>query len=248
MPRARDIRAGYIASKSRLLMAVMVCCAVAAIAFSSAGKFERTYNPHGQAHLTITNANGDITLTAWDKKSLTVRAVTDPAASVEDQVSGNDITVAVKSLPPIGKAVFDVFVPGDTSVSINNLKGKIEIKGVNGHIRVNSIDSQVRLANVRSQSVDVKVTTGDIFFDGVLHDSGSYSLQSVKGDIDVSLPGGASFYLIARALSANINLGEFLSNLTGANRSAKGISGTHLRGGPKLTLITYDGRVLFHKK
>ncbi|HXG68353.1 MAG TPA: DUF4097 family beta strand repeat-containing protein [Blastocatellia bacterium] len=248
MSETNVIRVSRAMPKPRFLLAVLACCLIAALVFASTGNFERTYTPQGQTHLTITNADGDINLTAWQKKSLTVRAVTDPGVSIEDQVSGNDIAITVKSAPPVGKATFEVSVPAETSVSINNLKGKIDIKGVTGHIRVNSIDSHVRLANIRSQAVDVKVTTGDIFFDGALHASGSYSLQSVKGDIDVSLPAGTSFNLVARALSENINLGEFLTNLTGAIRGTKGISGTHLRGGPKLTLITYDGRVLLHKK
>lgn len=53
---------------------------------------------------------------------------------------------------------------------------------------------------------------------------------------------------MARALSEEISRGESLMKLTGASRGAKGISGTHRKSGPELTLLTYDGRVLVHKK
>jgi hypothetical protein len=106
----------------------------------------------------------------------------------------------------------------------------------------------VSLHDVRSQSVDVKVTNGSIYFDGELSEAGTYTLQTIRGDVDVRLPASSAFQLNARAMSENINLGDFLSSLTGTTRGAKGISGTHLRGGPRLSLITYTGRILLHKK
>src|SRR5262249_58579324 len=92
----------------------------------------------------------------------------------------------------------------------------------------------VHLMGISSSSLDVKVTSGDVYFDGELHEGGSYALQTMKGDVDVTLPKGASFNLNARALSENINLGSFVTGLTGGDKSFKGISGTPLRGGPRL--------------
>ena len=68
------------------------------------------------------------------------------------------------------------------------------------------------------------------------------------GDIDVTVPESTPFNLNARALSGSINLGSFLSNLFGATRGPKGISGAYLRGGPRLSLTAYTGRILLHKK
>ena len=36
--------------------------------------------------------------------------------------------------------------------------------------------------------------------------------------------------------------------VTGSSRGPKGIAGTHLKGGPRLTLTSYAGRILLHKK
>jgi hypothetical protein len=99
-----------------------------------------------------------------------------------------------------------------------------------------------------SPVVDVVVTSGDIFFEGELQEGGSYSLQSMRGDLDVTVPTQTPFNLNARALSENINLGPFFSSLTGSSRGPKGVSGTHLKGGPRLTLTAYTGRILLHRK
>lgn len=212
-------------------------------------KFERTYTPQGPAHIIISNTNGDVIISTWNKKTVQVRAHAAPGVIIQDQVSGDEINVSVKrDLLRLGRADFEVFVPADTSVSVKNVMGRIEVQGVTGHVTVNSIDSNVRLAGVRGPSVDVKVTSGDISFDGELQGDGSYFLQTLKGDLNVTLPARASFNLVARALSQNINLGAFMSDLTGTSKGPMSITGTYLQGGPRLSLTTYAGRILLHKK
>lgn len=177
-----------------------------------------------------------------------MRANAAPYVTIEDRVSGDDITISTKRNLRMGRADFEVSLPPETSLTIKNIVGNIDLRGITGHISVQSIDSDVRLVKVNSPAVDVLVTSGDVFFDGELHEGGSYSLQSIKGDLDVTLPSGTPFNLNARALSENINLGSFLSSLTGSSRGPKGFSGSYLKGGCRLILTAYAGRILLHKK
>lgn len=214
----------------------------------SQSRFERTYSPQRPAHLLISNVNGTISVVSWDRKTIHVRASTASYVSIEDRVSGDDITISTRRNLRMGRAEFEVSVPPETSLTIKNIVGNIELRGITGHVSVQSIDSDVRLVKVNSPAVDVLVTSGDVFFDGELHEGGSYSLQSIKGDLDVTLPSATPFNLNARALSENINLGSFLSSLTGSSRGPKGFSGQYLKGGCRLTLTAYAGRILLHKK
>jgi DUF4097 and DUF4098 domain-containing protein YvlB len=231
-----------------LVLSGCACLLIATCWGAPSANFERNYTPQGTAHLKLSNINGDVYVRTWNKKTLNVRASAASWVTIEDEVTGDEISVSVKRSLRLGRADFEVFVPAETSVSLKNMMGKIEVQGVSGHLSVDSFDSDVRLTAISSPSVDVRVTTGDVSFDGQLQADGSYTFQSVKGDIDVTVPGASSFTLNARALSENINLGDFLSNLSGLNRAAKGISGTYLRGGPRLNLTTYAGRILLHKK
>lgn len=231
-----------------LCLLLFFCFAMVTISADSRLRFERTYAPQGPAHLTISNVNGTVQVVSWDKKTILARASAAPSAVIEDQVVGDDITISAKRNLRLARADFDVSVPPETSVSIKNFVGSIEVRGITGHVSVHSIDSDVHLMKLNSPVVEVVVTSGDIFFDGELHEGGSYSLQSMKGDLDVTLPGATPFNLNARALSENINLGAFLSSLSGSNRGGKGISGTYLKGGCRLTLTAYAGRILLHKK
>lgn len=240
-------RAAFLSS---VTLAVFACLAqlLGPIAADSLNKFERTYTPHDTPRLTISNVNGNIHVSTWDKKIVSVRANAAPSVSIMDQTVGDDVTITVKRDLRLGRSDFEVLVPADASLSLKNFMGDIEVRGVTGHVSVNSIDSNVRLIGVNSPTIDVKVTTGDIFLDGELHEGGSYSLQSMKGDIDVTVPDSTPFNLTARALSENINLGSFLSRFSGATKGPKGISGSHLNGGSRLTLTTYAGRILLHKR
>jgi hypothetical protein len=247
LKKNRTRRTAFWASMTLALSA----CAALFLGESSAeslSRFERTYTPRGVARVTISNVNGNIHVSAWDRKTISVRANSAPSVTIEDQTAGDDITVTVKRDIRLGRSDFEVLVPPDTSLSLKSFMGDIEVRGVTGYVSVNSIDSNVRLVGLNSPTVDAKVTTGDIFFDGELHEGGSYSLQSMKGDIDVTVPASTPFNLNARALSENINLGSFLSSFSGATKGPKGVSGSHLNGGPWLRLTAYAGHILLHKK
>jgi len=224
------------------------CFALITVSADSQSRFERTYTPRRAAHLTISNVNGRVNVVAWDKRTIHARASSASYVTIQDRVIGDDITISTKRNLRLGRADFEVSVPPETSITIKNIVGNIELRGITGHVSVSSIDSDVRLVKVNSSAVDVLVTSGDVFFDGELRDGGSYSLQSMKGDLDVTLPSATPFNLNARALSENINLGSFLSSLTGSSRGPKGFSGTYLKGGCRLTLTAYAGRILLHKK
>lgn len=211
-------------------------------------RFERTYTPRGTAHLNITNSTGTIRVSAWEKRIISVRATSASAVEISDREVGDDIIIAVRrSLPP-RRADFEINVPADTLLTLKSLMGDVEVSGVSGAVSIESFDSNVRLVGLNSSSLDVRVTSGDIFFDGDLRDGGTYTMQTMKGDLDVTVPESTPFNLNARALSGNINLGSFLSNLFGATRSPRGISGSYLKGGPRLSLTAYTGRILLHKK
>jgi hypothetical protein len=230
------------------LFIVIACLLFTANAANASAKFDRTYYPKGIAHLTISNISGSITVTAWNKKNVMVSAINEPSAAIEDQTIGDAIVLSVKKALRPGKVDFQIYVPAETALTLKNYIGKIEVRGVRGDVNIKSYDSEVHLVDVRIPSADVYVTTGDIFFDGDLTGEGPYKFQTLKGDLNVNLPAKTPFQLSTRALSENINLGDFLNSLTGTSKAPKEISGTHLKGGPKLNLITFSGRILLHKK
>ena len=213
-------------------------------------RFARTYTVERPAHLSVYNPNGDVSVSAWTRREITVRGTPSPFSYISDHVTGSAISIAVERGPAsshVGRVDFDISVPPETSISIKNtMKGRINVTGLTGHVNVNTIDGDIHLAGVRSPSIEANVINGDIFFDGELTGSGPYSLQSMKGDIDISLPATVPFDLYAKALTGRINLGGFLLNMV--TQQPRFITGTHDRGGPRLNLTTYDGHIILHKR
>src|SRR5262249_24780901 len=132
------------------------------------GKFDRVYNTQGKAHLTIANINGSIIVTAWNRKTIVVNAMNESSTPIVEDVIGNNINLSVKKSTPPRKVNFLVLVPANTSIILKNYIGKIEVRGLRGEVSIKSYDSDVRLIDLRVPSIDVNVTTGDIFFDGEL--------------------------------------------------------------------------------
>jgi hypothetical protein len=228
-----------------LLIAATVVTSTAEGGRVSKARFERNYSSNAATHLSLSNIRGTISVSSWNKPTVSVRANCDSSGSIQDRVFDDRISIWVT--PRAGRADFEVFVPAETRISLKNVMGDVEVRGLIGHLSVSSFDSDVRIVGSKSLLVDVRVITGDIFFEGELQNDGSYNLQTTKGDIEANIPSGSSFSLTARALSENINLGAFSSSFT-RGRGSKGVSGKYLSGGPKLVLTTYAGHVLLHKK
>ena len=209
-------------------------------------RFERTYALGRAVHLTISNFSGEITVIGSPRKDLMVRATAPTYLPIEERVVGESIDLSVKQTPLVVRGDFEVLVPPDTSLTLRNKRGKVSVKGVTGHVTVDSGEGDVKLTEVRGPSIEVKVIGGDIFFDGDFAGAGPYTFQSMRGDIDLTVPSTTAFSIAARALKQGINLSDFqLNQFTQQSRS---IYGTHLRGGPRLAITAYDGHILLHKK
>jgi DUF4097 and DUF4098 domain-containing protein YvlB len=211
----------------------------------SAPRFARTYSASKPVHLGITGRCGDITINSWSKREVNVKALSASPVEIDDRVTGSTINVKV-GRPHMRRVDFDIYVPGDTSISVNSTMGRVAISGVNGHISIDTVNGDIHLMDVRSSCVEAKTLMGDIHFDGELAGDGPYTLQSMSGDIDVILPDSVSFDLVARSLASSINLGGFF--LSQRSEQDRSISGKHERGGPRLNLTTFEGRILLHKK
>jgi len=222
-------------------------CLVGSDYSDTSSRYVRTYPAPGATHLTIENADGDIYVSSWPRREVVIRATSPYAITAVDQMDGPTISFAVK-YPKMKPVDIEVLAPADTSVAIKSKMGKVSIKGITGHLSVGAIEGDIHLVGIRSPSIDINVFRGDIYFDGELGGQGPYTMQSMNGDIDVSIPGGVAFDLLARALTEKINIGGF--SLSPRNEDPKSVRGRHEGGGPgpRLSLTTYGGHILLHKK
>jgi DUF4097 and DUF4098 domain-containing protein YvlB len=231
--------------RSSILPVVAALCLIGSESSDTSSRFVRTYPALGATHLTIENTDGDINVTAWSRREIVVRATSVYPITAIDHADGPAISFAV-TYPKMKPVDIEVFAPADTSLAVKSKMGKVSINGITGHLSVGAIEGDIHLVGIRSPSIDVNVFKGDIYFDGELSGQGPYTLQSMNGDIDVCIPAGVAFDLLARALTEKINIGGF--SLSPRNEDPKSVRGRHGEGGPRLALTTYNGRILLHKK
>jgi DUF4097 and DUF4098 domain-containing protein YvlB len=212
---------------------------------AGATRFVRTYNAAKRMHLGLASRKGNITINSWNKREINVKAISPEAAEIQDQVAADTIAITV-GRPKMARVDFEIMAPGDTSITVKTNLSKVALSGISGHINVDTLNGDISLTDIHSSCVEAKTLIGDIVFDGELAGDGPYNLQSVTGDIDVSLPESMSFDLVAKSLSSSINLGGFF--LSERSQDSDWVSGKHERGGPRLNLTTFEGRIVLHKK
>src|SRR5262245_10410156 len=245
MPRADSHKGGGRTLRSTIVPVLALLFLFGFDYWDASSRYVRTYPAPGATHLTIENADGDINVSAWARREIVIRAISNYSISAVDQMDGATISFAVR-YPKMKPVDIEVLAPADTSVVVKSKMGKVNIKGMTGHLSVGAIEGDIHLVGIRSPSIDVNVFRGDIYFDGELGGQGPYSLQSMNGDIDVCIPGGVAFDLLARALTEKINIGGF--SLSPRNEDRKSVRGKHEGGGTRLWLTTYGGPILLHKK
>jgi DUF4097 and DUF4098 domain-containing protein YvlB len=211
-----------------------------------APRFERSYSTNGAAHFTLRNDKGEIRLKVWDRRELLVRAKSGSNAEIADRVTGNRIEIYAKTGLHKGRTDFEVTVPLRTSVLLDNKVGDVNVNGLEGHLKVESVDGDVQLLRMQSQSVQVKVIHGDVIFEGDFAGRGPYTFQTMKGDVDLTLPSTTSFNFAAKAMRENIDLGKFQCNQ--CYQQPRFIAGNHLKGGPRVEITVFDGKILLHQR
>lgn len=235
----------------RAVLASALCLLASHSAFADEPlRFARHYVTEGAPHLKILTLYGNVTVAAWSRHEVSVRAFGAGYATVRDRVMGAaimiSVRVSVKPAPKLERVDLEISVPADTSLQIVNRKGEVKIRGLAGHIKVDSGDGDITLSESRSSSIDARVICGDILFDGSLEGGGPYVFGSIRGDIHLTLPATESFRLSVRSLTEQIDFGGFAFD--SIVRRPKFISGQHNHDGPMLQVVAFNGRIALRKR
>lgn len=144
------------------------------------------------AHVSIDNVKGEVTVTAWDKPQVEVSGSLGAGArplKIEGDDRNLDIKVSGtengnwfnwKSDNRMGSTVLNVRVPKGVSLDINVVSAPVTIDGLDGgKVNVESVSGRVRM-NARTSSINFNTVSGSIDLSGHVGDA---QLQTVSGDI-----------------------------------------------------------------
>lgn len=184
------------------------------------GSFSRTYTVSGPTRLELSNASGDVHVTAGAAGTVSIHAEVrasgfgfeDPQKRLDDIVSDPPVEQRGDTIR-VGKdfsrmrnvsITYKIQVPHDTEVDANlasgavnmrDLRGPVKVRSASGSINVEKIDRDTQLSTA-SGTISAENIGGDV---QVSSASGNVTIANIKGDarvhvvsgvIRISQPGG----------------------------------------------------------
>lgn len=131
----------------------------------------------------------------------------------------------------------------DGPITLNNLK--------NAHMEVVSIGGSVTLSGVTGPSVTINTTKGKISYTGDFSGGGDYSLSSHSGDIDVTMPAGASVDMSAKSVQGTVVDAYQLQpdvHPMFAVTQGKSFAGSANNGASSVKLRSFSGKIRVQKQ
>lgn len=144
--------------------------------------------------------SGDITITAWDRPEVRVRAWAEKGRVVTE-LSANRVRLRVEGVrnrrgnQEIGESNVEIMVPAGTRVRAASVSGDVEVRGTRSEVEASTVSGDldvsdaIGLTSASTVSGDLEVTgiRGDVTVKTV---SGDLTLRDVEGDVRASSVSG----------------------------------------------------------
>ena len=207
-----------------------------AMAADSQGHFDRTLTVTGPVDLDVQTGSGDITVRPGDSGKVEIHAKIhangwgDVDARIQEieknppiEQSGNTIRIGHIENHDLLRHIsisYEVIVPAETKLHSESGSGDVEVKGVSGA---------------------AKVSTGSGSITAQGDPKGDWRLRTGSGNVTVDFPKQASFNVVARTSSGNI---ETTHEITIQGKiSPRELQGKVGAGGPVVELSTSSGSI-----
>lgn len=262
MIRILDKTSGFAKSWRRVALFVLFAglfCIILPQETAAQKRFSRVYPAGQNVRLQLLNRTGTVVVEGWNRNEVSIAAYLEaPAANIEPQsLSGTIYINLVKDnqgRADVGSVNFTIRVPFTSSVDIETKMGNLSVSNVRGglvraHI---TTEGDITLTNIGAAAVSAQNGIGDIFFDGILQPGGGYRFFSINGNINLRIPPGSSFKLIATAPSTrNISLGTFVGEnmrFVSSGRRVAGTAGNAGEGAATLSVTNQRGNIAFIRR
>lgn len=251
--------------------AAMVCVITMGVALTGCPAFQETREDFsGNApldaggSLTVINPNGTITITTADTSEVTVTAVkivrtfrsdADPQALLDEitiNVTGDGTQATVETVIDSGvlfangtpSVEYTLIIPMVADVTVNQANGTVSITGVTGDIIVDQANGIIA-TNDTQGDLDLNQANGSI---RVTHRAALLATENIVcigavGDIEVNIPAGSAFDIVAAVAVGDIDGNGFTLPGLGIGFLGDSVSGAVGGGGASLILDLAVGSI-----
>jgi hypothetical protein len=140
-------------------------------------------------------------------------------------------------------------------VRVSHASGKVECNSVNADVRVeatsgeivaSSVNGEIILKAIDSDDVQAGTVNGEVTYDGLIKEGGSYRFSSHNGDISIAVPDRANATVSVATYS-----GEFASTFPvklDGTRQGKRFNFTLGNGSARIELESFQGEIRLHRQ
>ncbi len=226
--------------------------------FSASAAFSFEIPVKNQQRIEIEGINGSITITGksgiataqiWGEKIVASDSYEDAEAHLqylEVQISDKTDKLSVETDQPsltYGRnyqVIYNVIVPDDWDLTIENVNGKVVIDSLNGDVSVGLVNGDAVLTEI-SGNVSIGVTNGTVDGKMNLPTNGICTIQTVNGQIQLSIPATTSAKLSAKVTNGTVSVSNLtLNNMVSSQHALSGVLGS---GQGTITVETVNGSI-----
>ncbi len=247
----------------RLALFSTAFAALAATAFagySESEKFSQSYPITANGALRLSNINGAVDITAWDKNEVLVEAEklaqsTEDLARIHIEIEPKADSIAIKSVHDKtgffksdvrGEVRYHIKVPaGATLERIASVNSGLTISGVHGAVNLATVNGSIRASDLSS---DAKLDTvnGSVRAQFETVTSGQHiSIASVNGSCEVKLPADVGAHIELSSVNGSTSCEFPITLERGSRHSLRGDIGT---GSASVRASTVNGGIKIAKR
>ena len=126
-------------------------------------------------------------------------------------------------------------------VECNSVNSSVHVEATNGQVLASSVNGEIVLKGIDSDDVEAGTVSGEVTYDGVIKEGGSYRFSSHNGDISIAVPDRANATVSVATYS-----GEFTSAFPvrlDETRRGKRFNFTLGNGSARIELESFQGEI-----
>jgi DUF4097 and DUF4098 domain-containing protein YvlB len=212
MTHKRTPSTQFLAATPLLFLALSACghnLSAAAVSES----FGQTVSLSANGSVELSNVNGSIEVTGWDRDEVHIDAVKKASTiakleEIEIEVDATADRVSIETdLPRNGNASvsYRISAPQGARLDVDTVNGSVRVAGVRGDVEAQSVNGSID-ADGLAASTSIKTVNGSVAAHyAAAPDAGEHHFKSVNGAIAVYLPAAPSGRFAAKSVNGSIH-------------------------------------------
>ena len=233
---------------------VSICLLAAPLALAEVTEeFHKTLPLSPNGEFSVSNVNGRVTVTAWDRDEVEIRAVKSARtqSDLEDtriDIDASSDSVSVETHLPKRRnsdasVSYEISAPRSARVEAKTVNGALHVRGSSGDLVAATVNGGVEISGV-SGEVQAKTVNGPLSASfASLPESGEHRFSSVNGRVHVALPSSASGSFEAETVNGGIRTDFPLQVRKARFGPSSSMEGTLGSGGGDFEFETVNGSI-----